>query len=61
MDLGNAITNLGYGMSRMPYRPNIKINKLHEDLSHFMASQQSLLFIVMMMATVWMLTVILSV
>lgn len=31
MDLGNAITNLGYGMSRMPYRPNIKINKLHED------------------------------
>lgn len=31
MDLGNATTNLGYGMSRLPYRPNIKINKLHED------------------------------
>lgn len=31
MDLGNTTTNLGYGMSRMPYRPNIKINKLHDD------------------------------
>ena len=31
MDLGNTTTNLGYGMSRMPYRPNIKINKLPDD------------------------------
>ena len=31
MDLGNTTTNLGHGMSRMPYRPNIKINKLHDD------------------------------
>ena len=31
MDLGNATINLGYGMSQMPYRPNIKINKLHDD------------------------------
>lgn len=31
MDLGNTTINLGYGMSQMPYRPNIKINKLHDD------------------------------
>ena len=31
MNLGNTTTHLGYGMSRMPYRPNIKINKLHDD------------------------------
>ena len=31
MDLGNTTTNLGYGMSRMPYQPNIKINKIYDD------------------------------
>ena len=24
MDLGNTTTNLGYGMSRMPYQPTLK-------------------------------------
>ena len=38
-----------------------KFKLFQRNLSHFMASKQSLLFIVMMMATVWMLTVILSV
>ena len=31
MDLGNTITYIGNGISRVPYRPNIKINKLHDD------------------------------
>lgn len=31
MNLGNTTTNLGYGMNRMPYQPNIKINKIYDD------------------------------
>ena len=31
MDLGNATTYIGNGIGRVPYRPNIKINKLHDD------------------------------
>lgn len=52
-------SNMGLTISIMILTKKFKL--FQRNLSHFMASQQSLLFIVMMMATVWMLTVILSV
>ena len=49
------------GTHDFDYDPNKEVQIIPKESIRFMVSRQSLLFIVMIMATVWMLTVVLSV